>query len=58
MTLEEITRVWNALERSYELSVSYEVSVVYVESEVTDDHVPVESVLSREGVIVNSEEIA
>jgi hypothetical protein len=30
--LEEVTRVWEALERSYQLSVSYEVSVVYIES--------------------------
>ena len=30
--LEEITRVWDALQRSYQLCVSYEVSVVYVES--------------------------
>lgn len=33
MSLEEITRVWDALEGSYQLSVSYEVSVVNIESE-------------------------
>ena len=30
LTLEEITRVWEALEGSYQLSVSYEVSVVNI----------------------------
>lgn len=57
MSLEEITRVWDSLEESYELSVSYEVSVVYIESELMDDLVPVDSVLPRSGVIVESEEI-
>lgn len=33
MSLEEITRVWDALEGSYQLSVSYEVSVVTIRSE-------------------------
>lgn len=32
LSLEEITRVWEALQRSYQLSVSYEVTVVYVRS--------------------------
>lgn len=32
--LEEITRIWDALETSYQLSVSYEVAVAYVESAV------------------------
>jgi hypothetical protein len=52
MTLEEITRVWNALKRSYQLSVSYEVSVVTLDSDQVDDVVPVESALPREGVNV------
>ena len=30
--IEEITRIWDALETSYQLSVSYEVAVAYVES--------------------------
>lgn len=34
MSLEEITRVWDALEGTYQLSVSYEVSVVNIESEL------------------------
>jgi hypothetical protein len=32
LSLEEITRVWDALDRSYQLSVSYEVSVVEIDS--------------------------
>jgi hypothetical protein len=30
LTLEEITRVWYALQRSYQLSVSYEVTVAFI----------------------------
>lgn len=46
MTLEDITRVWNSLQESYQLSVSYEVSVVSIDSH----HEPVQSspVLVRE----------
>jgi hypothetical protein len=33
MTLEEITRVWEALDESYRLSVSYEVTVVAIDPE-------------------------
>lgn len=33
LTLEEISRVWEALRGSYQLSVSYEVSVVNIDSE-------------------------
>jgi hypothetical protein len=32
LDLEQMTRVWDALERSYQLSISYEVSVVPIES--------------------------
>jgi hypothetical protein len=32
LTLEEITRVWDALERSYQLCLSYEVSLVPIEA--------------------------
>src|SRR5256885_1756281 len=39
MSLEEITRVWDALEGSYQLSVSYEVSVVEIDSAVAPDRV-------------------
>jgi hypothetical protein len=30
MTLEEITRIWNALQRPYQLSVSYETTLALV----------------------------
>lgn len=56
MTLDEITRVWDALEGSYQLSISYEVSVVNIDSAtqpVAADSVQV--VLPRYGVIVGSE---
>jgi hypothetical protein len=57
LSLEEITRVWDALDRSYQLSVSYEVSVVYIYSErEPDDITPVEVVLPEFGLIVSSEE--
>jgi hypothetical protein len=32
LSLEEITRIWDSLERSYQLSLSYEVSVVEIDS--------------------------
>jgi hypothetical protein len=53
MSLEEITRVWEALEGSYQLSVSYEVSVVNIESELEPEKVtPVEVALPEYGLIV------
>jgi hypothetical protein len=56
LTLDEITRVWEALEESYQLSVSYEVSVVHIDSALQPERVPpVEVVLPEYGVIVNSE---
>jgi hypothetical protein len=56
LTLEEITRVWDALEGSYQLSVSYEVSVVNIESAMEPERVsPVLAVLPEYGVIVSSE---
>jgi hypothetical protein len=56
LTLEEITRVWEALEESYQLSVSYEVSVVHIDTALEPERVtPVEVVLPEYGVIVNSE---
>lgn len=36
MTVEDITRIWNALEQPYQLSVSYEVTLVRIASEVTE----------------------
>ena len=56
LTLEEITRVWEALEGSYQLSVSYEVSVVNIMSEQEPERIsPVEVVMPEYGVIVPSE---
>jgi hypothetical protein len=45
LSLEELTRIWNALDESYQLSVSYRVQVVSIES----GHEPVQAqpVLSR-----------
>ncbi len=52
MNLEEITRVWDAMESSYQLCISYEVSLVLIAS----DHealqiTPVSSVEPEYGVI-------
>jgi hypothetical protein len=57
MSLEEITRVWEALFSSYELSVSYEVTVVAIESELVDDVPPVTTAIPISGVIVSSEKV-
>ncbi len=38
LTLEERTRVWFALTRAYRLSLSYEVRVVNVDSEIAERH--------------------
>ena len=55
LSLEEITRVWDALDRSYQLSVSYEVSVVYIHSAKEPYEVsPVEVAIPEYGVIVSS----
>lgn len=51
--LEEITRVWEALEGSYQLSVSYEVTVANIESAIEPVRANlVESVAPEVGVIV------
>ena len=53
MTLDEIARVWDALDGSYQLSVSYEVSAVYIASAREPEGVtPVEVALPEYGVIV------
>lgn len=53
--LDEITRVWEALEGSYQLSISYEVSVVNITPEREAEHVkPVEIVMPEYGLIVSS----
>lgn len=56
LSLEEITRVWDALDRSYQLSVSYEVTVVEIETaQQPRNVVPVAEVLSNTGVIVEND---
>ena len=51
LTLEEITRVWDALDLSYQLCVSYEVSVVPIASgRATRDQPAVDSVINEMGV--------
>lgn len=55
-SFEETTRIWDAFERSYQLSVAYEVSVVYIDSEHQPMKVsPVEVALPEYGIIVSSE---
>ena len=56
MDLEEITRVWDAMESSYQLCISYEVSLVLVASNKEDLRVaPVSSVEPEYGVITGVE---
>lgn len=54
MSLEEIARVWDALDASYQLSVSYEVSIVNIRSQVVETRTPVESVRPEVGIIVGA----
>src|SRR5579871_1099889 len=51
MSLEEITRVWEGLEGSYQLSVSYEVSVVDIESAVAPERVAPVTVAAPEYLV-------
>lgn len=51
LSLEEITRVWDALDLSYRLCVSYEVSVVPIDSALAIESVsPVQVVLPEYGI--------
>jgi hypothetical protein len=51
LSLEEITRVWDALDRPYQLCVSVEMSVVPIASSREADRVaPVDSLLSEIGI--------
>ena len=53
LNLEEITRVWEALEGSYQLSLSYEVSIVNIESGLEPERIsPVLMALPVTGIIV------
>ncbi len=55
ISLEELSRVYDALDRSWTLSVSYEVSVVYIASSAEpEDITPVLVPLPEYGVIVQS----
>jgi len=54
MSLEEITRVWEALEGSYQLSVSYEVSVVDIDPDLEPERIaPVQIAMPEYGLIVS-----
>lgn len=56
LSLDETSRVWEALDASYQLSVSYEVSVVNIDSALQPESVrPVTVALPEYGVIVGSE---
>ncbi|MEZ6134628.1 MAG: DUF4255 domain-containing protein [Pirellulaceae bacterium] len=43
LTLEERTRVWHAIQRPYRLSVTYDVRVINIDSEVNQTRTPVRS---------------
>jgi len=56
MSLDEITRVWEGLEGSYQLSVSYEVSIVNIIPELEPELVtPVQIAMPEYGVVVSPE---
>lgn len=51
LALEQITRVWDALDKPYQLCVSFEMSVVPIDSAIDPERVvPVDSLLSEIGV--------
>src|SRR6185312_12211414 len=52
MSLEDSTRIWNALEQPYQLSVSYEVTLANIDSEVFESNMPVMQVEPDYAVIV------
>ena len=53
MSLEDITRIWNALEQPYQLSVSYEVTLIRIDSEIFETNTPVSEVVPEYGVTVS-----
>lgn len=57
MTLEDITRVWTALDAPYELSVSYELTLARIRSERVEQAGPVLTLDPQTGVIVDQEEV-
>jgi len=53
LDLEAITRIWDALEGSYQLSVSYEVSLVFIDSARPAQSIaPVHSVHTDHGLVL------
>ena len=55
LVLDELSRVWEALEGSFQLAVSYEVAIVNVEAAVEPDRVtPVEIALPETALIVGA----
>jgi hypothetical protein len=52
LLLEDIARVWNALNQPYQLSVSYEVAILNIDSEVIEPVAPVQSAEPVTGIIV------
>jgi hypothetical protein len=56
LSLEDLSHLYYALERSWQLSISYEVTVVYIESQFEPDEIsPVLVPVPEYGVIVASE---
>ena len=51
MTLEEVTRIWNALEQPYQLCISYEVTVPLIDSDIVDQHTPVADVIPDYAIV-------
>ena len=43
LTLEERTRVWHAVQRSYRISITYDVRVINIDSDVSEERTPVRS---------------
>lgn len=58
MEVDDLARIWDAMDRSYQLSVSYEVSMVLVRSALDPDAVtPVEVAFPEWGVITAAEPV-
>lgn len=54
LTLDETSRLYDALEGPFQLSVSYEVSVIYISSAIEPESIsPVQVVMPEYGVIVS-----
>jgi hypothetical protein len=56
LALDELSRVWEALEGSFQLAVSYEVTVVNVDADLEPEHIaPVEIMLPEMALIVGAD---